>query len=168
MATMHALDPSRNRAGFSILELITVLVIGGVLVGITINSFSRVGGRMGVSSARSNFMSLNAQARSFAVERGVVVRLIVDPEANVVRVETGPAGAPVVLNRIDLQREFGVDIQVPAGALSPAGTLVLCMTPRGIANTACNSFAGATRLTFVRGDREARLDLLPLGQAREA
>jgi prepilin-type N-terminal cleavage/methylation domain-containing protein len=105
--------------------MVTVIVIGGVLTGIALNSFSRVRGQLSTRSAQSNFMGLHAQARAFSVERGVPVRLVVDEGTDRVRVEVlGPAGTQVQ-NELDFQEVFGVDLVTGQGSVN------ICFTPGG-------------------------------------
>ncbi len=154
----------RNRQGFTILELITVMVISTVLAGIVTVSFSRVQGQLGVQSAQSNFLSLHAQARAFASERGTMVFFVVDDADDEFRVEwvNPDSGEREVLNSVSVGREFNVNVSA-----SESGAQ-LCFTPRGIADPGCNTFTGTLRVELVRANRSASLLVLQLGQAREA
>ncbi len=148
--------------GFTILELIIVIVITGILVGVVINSFSRVAGQLNTRSAHDNFLSLHAQARAFAVERGVEVRLVIDSANDQVRIESTRDGAVEVLNQLNFRDEFQVDLVRVTGQ----GLLNLCFTPRGIANPACANAVGTeTTIRFEMGNRSRSIRLLPLGQA---
>jgi prepilin-type N-terminal cleavage/methylation domain-containing protein len=160
---------SRNssRAGFTLLEMIVVIVITGVLTAVTILSFSTVQGRLGARSAQNNFLSMHAQARAFAVERGVPVRFVIDAGNDLIRVEwTGPDGVQI-LNQLDLRQEFAVDVSLVSGATTnPA---VVCFTPRGIAAPACGTIDRVTRVRFTRGagaDGRREVEMLAFGQAR--
>lgn len=154
---------TRNTNGFTILELIIAVVISIVLAGIVTLSFSRVHGQLGVQSAQSNFLSLHAQARAFAAERGTIVRFVVDAGDDELRVEwTDPAtGVLEVLSGVNVMQEFGVDI------VSREQSAALCFTPRGVADPGCNTFDGTLDVDLVRGNRSASLTVLQLGQARE-
>jgi prepilin-type N-terminal cleavage/methylation domain-containing protein len=152
----------KGRRGFTYLELITVLAVGGILTAIVIGSFSRVHGQMGVRSAQATFLSLHAQARVSAVELGAVVRLMVDEQEARVWLETGPLDAPGVMTTVDFAQEFDVTIRTGAGDVA-----FLCMTPRGFADPTCNNFEGTLNVAFSRGGRTSRVEVLPLGRARE-
>lgn len=143
------------------LELLIVLVISGVLVGIISLSFSRVHGQLGVSAAQTQFFSLHAQARAFAVERGEVVRFVIDADEDEFRVELGDPGDPEILTQVSVRQEF--DVTVSSRVTSAA----LCFTPRGLADPNCNDFTGTLEVTLQRGNQTASLTLLQLGQARE-
>ena len=155
---------NRNTQGFTILELIIVLVISTVLAGIITLSFSRVQGQLGVQSAQTNFLSLHAQARAFAAERGTLVYFVVDDGDDEFRVEwdNPDTGTREVLNVVSVGQEFGVNVTA-----SESGAQ-LCFTPRGIADPGCNTFTGTLRVQLDRANRSAALLVLQLGQAREA
>jgi Tfp pilus assembly protein FimT len=143
--------------------MVTVIVIGGVLTGIALNSFSRVRGQLSTRTAQSNFMGLHAQARAFSVERGVPVRLVVDEGTDRVRVEIlGPAGTQVQ-NELDFREVFGVDLVTGQGSVN------ICFTPRGIANPNCaGAFSGGSLVVqFNAANRTRTVTVFPLGQARE-
>ncbi len=156
-----------TRAGFTLLEMIVVIAIGGVLTSIAILAFSQVQGQLATRSAQNNFLSLHAQARAVAVERGVPVQLVIDAGGDEVRIEwTGPDGLEV-LNRLNLGQEFDVNVTIPSGSTtSPAR---VCFTARGIANPGCGTVTEITRVRLQRGagDQGIReVEILPLGQAR--
>lgn len=159
--------PRRSRRGFTLLEMIVVITIGGVLASIAILAFSTVHGRLGARSAQSNFMSMHAQARAFAVERGVAVRFVMDAGQDEIRVEIVQGGDTEVLNRMNLQTEFAVDLTLRAGSTTSPG--VVCFTPRGIADPGCGTVTQQTTVRFQRGTRAdgiREVELLPFGQAR--
>lgn len=152
-----------RRDGFTLLEMLTVIVIGGVLTGIVLNSFSRVRGQLSTRSAQSNFMGLHAQARAFAVERGVLVRLVVDEANDRVRIEVLAPDGVDVRNQMDFREAFGVDMVTGQGSVN------ICFTPRGIANPACaGAFTGNSLVVrFDAADRSRTVTVFPMGQARE-
>jgi prepilin-type N-terminal cleavage/methylation domain-containing protein len=157
----------RPRRGFTLLEMIVVIAIGGILASIAILAFSTVHGRLAARSAQSNFLSMHAQARAFAVERGVPVRFVMDAGEDELRVEIVQGGDTEILNQLDLQSEFAVGLTLRAGSTTTPA--VVCFTPRGIAEPGCGT---VTQLTTVRLQRGTRADgireveLLPFGQAR--
>lgn len=166
---MNAMSRSRpgprnlDVRGFTILELITVIVIGAVMSGLMINAFSRVRGQLSTRSAQSNFMGLHAQARAFAVERGVQVRLVVDEDEDRVRIEVLAPDGVDVRNEMDFRSAFGVDMVTGQGSVN------VCFTPRGMANPACaGAFTGNSLVVrFDAGGRSRTVTVFPMGQARE-
>lgn len=147
-----------DRTGFTLLELLIVLVIGGILTSLTIRSFSQVHGSLGTSTAQSAFTAMHAQARALAVERGERILFVVDPETGVVSLEDED-GASVQSRNFD--GEYDVSIATTGGEIR------LCMTPRGFADPRCGNVSDRVEVRFTRGDRTRTLELLPLGQVRE-
>jgi prepilin-type N-terminal cleavage/methylation domain-containing protein len=156
-----------RRSGFTLLEMIVVITITGALSSIAILAFSTVHGRLGARSAQDNFLSMHAQARAFAVERGTTVRFIMDAVEDRLRIEwTGPDGVEV-LNELDLGGEFDVDMTLRSGSTASPG--IVCFTPRGLAEPGCGTVTATTRVRFTRGARAdgvREVELLPFGQAR--
>jgi prepilin-type N-terminal cleavage/methylation domain-containing protein len=150
---------TRRSAGFSVLELVIVLAVGGVLAGITITRFGGVQDRMAVRAAQAEFLSLHAQTRASAVERGIPLELAVDPATGAIEIREGCAGDGAVLQMSNLGANHKVSLETGDGPLT------LCMTPRGFADPGRNSFGQQGRVGFVRGPEQRGVVILPLGQA---
>ena len=97
----------KRRSGFSIIELVVVLMVGSVLTSIAISSFNGVSGRFATKGARQTFMAMNARAQAQAVEYGRIVRLNLDPDGDSVWLSR----AGEVLEVVDFREEFDVDIR---------------------------------------------------------
>ncbi len=151
----------RHRRGFTLLELLIVLVVGGVLSMVTIQSFSQVHGSLGARTAQSTFMTMHAQARASAVERGHNVILRVDPSSDRVELEAQTSDGPVVVRSRAFASDYDVSLETDGGVVE------LCMTPRGFASTSCGNVTSRVQVRFVRGDRTRSVTLLPLGQLME-
>ena len=142
-----------RRSGFTMIELVIVIMVGGILTAIAFRGFSSAQARMAARQARQNFASLHARTRANAIEMGATVQLNVDKDRDSVWVQRGAT-------RVETMRfrdELGVDIQ-------GTGTLRLCMNPRGFAETSCNSFSSTQTLTFAAGSDTAGLQIRTLGQ----
>lgn len=139
--------------GFTIVELVVVILVGMALVGIAMNSFSGVQGRMAARQARSTFASLHARARADAIEFGETSSLWADLDADSVWVQRGPT----VVEKVYFDGDLGVDIR-------GTGTLRLCMNARGFADPACNSFNSPQNVVFAAGSDTAGLQVRTLGQ----
>jgi prepilin-type N-terminal cleavage/methylation domain-containing protein len=146
----------RNRkGGFTILEMVVVVMVGALLAGIALQSLQGVQGRAAARQARMTFASLHARARANSIETGQLVRLGVDRDQDSVWVQRGTTRVETV--RFD--EELGVDIQ-------GTGQLTLCMNPRGFAETTCNSFTSTETVVFAAGGDTAGLQIRTMGQLR--
>ena len=144
-----------RRSGFSIIELVVVLMVGSVLTSIAITEFNGVSGRFAVKGARQTLMSMHARARVQAVEFGQTVKLHVDPGGDSIWLSRDGE----VLDVLDFGKEFNVDIQTSTDA-----EVRVCMNPRGFADTGCNSFTSPVTITFVLTSDSASVLILTLGQ----
>ena len=141
--------------GFTLIEVVIVVMVGIVLTGIALTALQGVQGRAAARQARQVFASLHARSRANAIEMGQLVRLNVDRDYDSVWVDRGTT-------RVETMRfddELGVDIQ-------GTGTLRLCMNPRGFAETACNSFTTTETLVFEAGGDTAAVQIHTMGQLR--
>ena len=145
----------KRRSGFSIIELVVVLMVGSVLTSIAISSFNGVSGRFATKGARQTFMAMNARARAQAVEYGRIVRLNLDPDGDSVWLSR----AGEVLEVVDFREEFNVDIRTSTDA-----ELSVCMNARGFADMGCNNFNSPVTVTFSLASDTASVRVLTLGQ----
>jgi len=149
-----------KRAGFSLLELVIALVFGGILASIAMSGFGGAQGRLSVRSAQASFLSLHAQTRALAVERGVQVQLLVDPATDVVSIRLGCDGGGDIVESRNFEDAYAVTVTTGGGTAS------LCITPKGVANPSLNAFPQTpARIVFTRGEAASEVTLLPLGQA---
>ena len=138
-----------DNKGFSLIEVVSVLMIGGVLA----NTAMSVTAWFSVNAARESLVALHARARAHAVERGTTVDFHLDPAGDSAWVEID--GETLEVARFD-----DVDLQA-------SGDITVCMSPRGIADTRCNSFSGVETVTFESRGESSSLDILPLGKLVE-
>lgn len=142
----------RRRQGFTVIELVVVIVVAGILIMIAIQAMGAVQHRMASEQAARTFQTLHARARAHAIEGGTNTRLVVDVAGDSVSVRRGGDA----LETIRFREEFGVDIT--------GSSLILCMGPRGYADTDCNSFTSPITLSFTQNGKTESVQLLPLGQ----
>jgi prepilin-type N-terminal cleavage/methylation domain-containing protein len=141
--------------GFSIIELVVVIMVGSVLTSIAITSFSGVSGRFATRGARQTFMAMHARARAHAVEYGRSVHLNLDPDGDSVWLSR----AGDVLEVLDFDEEFHVDIRT-----STSSDLKVCMNARGFADMGCNNFTSPVTVTFSLASDTASVRVFTLGQ----
>lgn len=142
------------RRGFTLIEMVIAIVVGGILLSIAIAGFGAVESRTAVRQARNVFAGLHARARAHAIEFGTTTRLEVDVGGDSVWISRDGT----TVESVPLGREFGVDLRAVGGAYT------LCMSPRGYADTGCTSFGGAVTLNFERASESMTATMLPMGQ----
>ena len=122
----------RRRPGYTVVELLFVLMIGGVLMSLAFPAFRDYGNRREAMSARHAFMMSAARARAASVERGEVVVLMVRIYRDTVFVMN--ADWTDTLEMIDYRDgEIRADIQLDN---TPA-PFRICYTPRGFVHPSC-------------------------------
>lgn len=144
----------RDQSGFTLSEVLVSLTLGAILTGMAVLNPNGARAGLAISGAERALGSLAARARAHAVERGAVVRLNVDPQADSIWVSLG---GDLVAGQ-GLRSEFGVDVSVEGGGFH------LCFTPRGFADPACSSSPQARVVQFSRASRTEEATILPLGQ----
>ena len=141
--------------GFSLLELVIVLMIAFVLLSVMTQRIGKARSVLAAQSARHTFLSLHARTRAQAIEFGVTVRLMVDIEGDSAWIAQG-AGT------IETYRfaPEGVDLQSD----SPDGIVELCIVARGYSEPRCNSMTQPISLAFVTTEASDSVFLTPLGR----
>jgi prepilin-type N-terminal cleavage/methylation domain-containing protein len=146
----------RRQRGFTIIEVIIVIVIGSILTGIAFKSFGVTSNQASARQARNVFNGMAARARAQAIESGRNTLLIADARGDSVLIL---ANGQIVEN-VRFGEEMNVDIQATQDVTR------LCMNPRGYADQNCNSFNTTVKMSFVQGSQTRSLEILPLGQIR--
>lgn len=124
---------ARRRGGFTVVELLFVVMIAGILMSLAVPAFHDYIDRRGVMNARSAFSMAAARARAAAVERGDMVILMVRIYRDSVFVMS--ADEADTLEVIDYRStgDSPADILVD-GTPAP---LRLCYSPRGFIHPSC-------------------------------
>ena len=141
----------RNRSGYTIIEMIVVLVIFAVVTGLSIPHLHAATSSAGLRSARTQTAIYLAQAHALAVQRGREAWFV--RSGNVVSVSVDSSGTQVVYGRPhDLSREHGVVIPTtthdvikfdPRGFAIGAGTVeTVVLTRDGMRDSVCMSKLG--------------------------
>jgi len=139
--------------GFTLVEVVIVLVIGSILMSIAMTGFGNARGPCAVRGARSTFAALHARTRAQAIEAGARVLLFVDVAGDSAFIWEGQN-----LETIRFDEELNVDLR------STGGNLRICMNARGFADPDCNSFDATAVLEFWHNADQASVEILPLGQ----
>jgi len=147
---------NRRAKGFTLIEVLIVLVISTILMSMAVKAFGATSSDLATRQARNVFNGMAARARAQAIESGFTTMLVANIPGDSVWIF---ANGRVVEN-VRFSEEMGVDIQ------ASATTVRICMSPRGYANTNCNSFKSAVKMAFVQGAESETIEILPLGQIR--
>lgn len=152
----------RRPTGFTMIELVIVILIGSLLTAVSLASFRNVQGRFAVRSAKTMYATLHQRARSRAVEMGETVIFFVDTVGDSAFIFSDG----VITDVTRFRSELNVDLR------ASQSTFFLCMTPRGYADYECGSYTGlftattnsAIRLQFWQNADSTSLIVLPMGQ----
>jgi prepilin-type N-terminal cleavage/methylation domain-containing protein len=149
-------DMKRQNSGFTVIELLIVLVLGVIMTSIALKGFGMVANQVSAREARDMFQSMVARTRAQAIESGFTTMLIADAQGDSVMV----LASGRIVENVRFGEELGVDIQTTERLTR------ICMNPRGFANPDCNSFSSPIKMAFVRGPKERTIEILPMGQIR--
>jgi len=154
--------PRGSRAGFTLIEMGFVLVIGGILLTIAIPGFSNVQRNKAAQNARDSFVWLANRARARAIETGTTQLLEIDPATDRAWiVKRNGTLATDTLQTVSYPSEFKA-----TAATSTNAKITLCYNPRGYA-WACDATFSPTfdvSVTFQFASRSAVALVRPLGQ----
>ena len=153
---------SSIRPGFSMVEMVIVIVIAGIIASFAIPSFNNTQQNRMAQNARDSFVWMGARARSRAIEMGTTFLLEVDPateRAWIVR--RNPSVAADTLQMVNFTTEYASTITTSTG-----NTISLCFNSRGYAwsCTGSQSPSANETVTFSHAQRTATARVKPLGQ----
>jgi len=147
---------ARSNSGFTMVELVIAILIGGILIGISVTSFSAVQARFAAKGALTTYETLHYRARAQAIEFGEDVSVHLDATGDSAWIEHNGS----VLESVRFG-DVGVDTRIfPASVTS----YKLCFSARGYTDTSCNSTNGILRLQFAQNADSVALWVFPFGQ----
>lgn len=124
------MDPRRNRCrGFTLVEVLMVIVIIGAVLAITLPSFRTSTVKSAVRGAADAISSLHAVARAAAIRRGRTADLVLPSGSNVavvVAAKVSGSGLDTIGAVTDLAKRFGVTVTSSKDTVA--------FSPRGIGN----------------------------------
>jgi prepilin-type N-terminal cleavage/methylation domain-containing protein len=113
------------RAGFTLVEVVIVVLILGVIGAVTVPAFRAVAGRDEVTVVADELALLLRRLRLSALERGATVELVIDPESGRYWswIHGGAASEPFVAGVIDLPEGIRLEANSPRVGFTfrPAG-----------------------------------------------
>lgn len=145
----------RSRRGFTLIEMLIVLVVGSMVLGVASREFVHVADQRAVSNVRDEAIRVAYEARSEALRSGRVIYMHVVPDSNVMRVQTGTGE---VLRELD-SSDFRADMV--------GNRASVCYTGRGYALPGCTTVKSNQAVGFTRGGDSTAVTILPLGQVRK-
>jgi prepilin-type N-terminal cleavage/methylation domain-containing protein len=155
----------RRTHGFTIIELLIVIMIGSVLVGVTFSGVQGVQTRMAVQGAKTAYMTVFQRSRAKSIEMGETIIIQSLSSTDVVRTWERSGNSIAITSTVNFRDEFDVDLQ--------GSSFYMCMTPRGYADRDCGGLrelAGYTGIStaqqvqFWLGTDSTSVLVLPLGQ----
>lgn len=154
----------RSPNGFTMIELVIVILIGSILTSVALTSFQGAQNALAVRNAKVMYATAHQRARSRAVEMGETVLFYMDVAGDSTFMWSLSGGGISDVTRY--RSELNVDIR------SPTGSYMLCMTPRGYADYNCGALSGIgitatdsiVNLQFWLNADSSSLTILPLGQ----
>ena len=136
-----------RNGGFTLIEVVVVLVLLGVVASVTVPAFRNAASGGPRVEVTGEVLRLLEGARSTALDRATVTRLMLDPRSGSYRIEADSVGYRVSI--------LEGRLSLPAGARleSGAGWLVARFTPTGTSVTDTIAVAGPDGTTRISVDR---------------
>jgi prepilin-type N-terminal cleavage/methylation domain-containing protein len=153
----------RTPSGFTLIELVVVILVGSILVGVAISSFQNAQAGYAARNGRVMYETLHQLARARSIEMGQTMRLIVDASgdsAYILHIDS------TVTDVTHFRDELGVDL------VSNPSRFLICMTPRGYADPDCPALPDTAIsipvfLGFKQAGDSSVVVILPMGQLLE-
>lgn len=117
----------RKATGFTVIEMLMVIVIAGIMMAVAIPFLRNTSQRTSVHGAADEISRLYATARASSIQRGKLAWLVLDPTNNtatVVAKQVAGAGIDTISKPDNLLKRYGVTFT--------ASTDSLIFTPRGV------------------------------------
>ncbi|MCK5650641.1 MAG: prepilin-type N-terminal cleavage/methylation domain-containing protein [Gemmatimonadetes bacterium] len=143
--------------GFTLMELIIVLVIASVLLSMAVGKIGQTRSVLAGGAARQAFLALHSRTRAQAIEFGTTARLMLDISGDSAWIVQGG-------ETIETYRFANDHVDVESN--SQDHTVQMCMIARGYSEPRCNSFTEPIELTFRTAESAASVVLLPMGQVK--
>jgi prepilin-type N-terminal cleavage/methylation domain-containing protein len=149
------------RSGFTLVELLLVLIIGGILMSYAVPSFTRITSAQNAQNARDRLVWMANRARSTALTQGRVELLEISPARNAAWiVRRGGTTAADTTEIVNFTGEYTATVTT-----STNNTITVCYSARGYAFVCTgNSPTANVDATITHIDKTATARIKPLGQ----
>lgn len=145
--------------GFTITELMIVLVLGGIAVAIATPSLSTAFRRTGLRAATDEFVSTHALTRSAAVRHGRTAELHIDNSSGRFWVEVDTGTTSVMKDTVGVLK----DVTTKNVSLN-SNRAVICFDSRGLPTTRGSCEAADATIIFSSGSRVDTVTVTALGR----
>lgn len=154
-------DIARNRDGFTLVELLIVMIIAGILLSYAVPSFMRMTASQNAQNARDRMVWMANRARSIALTRGQVELFEIDPARNAAWVvRRNPTTPADTVEIVYFGTEYSATLNTSTGT-----KITLCFSARGYAfNCGGNSPTVNEEAQLTHVEKVARARIKPLGQ----
>ena len=145
--------------GFTIVELVIVLVLAGIAIAIVSPPLNRAFQRTGTRAAMDEFASTHSLARSAAVRFGRISELHIDATNGRFWVEVDTSSTGGVKDTVGV-----VKYLEGTGVTLESDRTLLCFDARGLPTTRDSCEAPDATLRFTSGDKERIVTITALGR----
>lgn len=147
------------KKGFTVVELLVVLILAGIAIAIISPSLSRAFRRTGVRAAVDEFSSTHSLARSTAVRYGRLAELHIDAVGMAFWVEVDTSSGGGVRDTIGVVKYLDAnDVTVQSNRA------LLCFDARGLPSTRGSCESADAQLIFTSGSRVDTVSITALGR----
>ncbi len=142
------------RDGFTLIEMIMVIVVAGIMLAVAIPTFMRFSDRNALNSAAVAVSSLHARARISAIQRGRSTTLQLSPSTNqmwITSLKTTGSGTDTLGSVENLNTRFGLTFTSTSTSIT--------FTPRGVSTA-----TSATTIILSKGTKKDTLTITAAGR----
>lgn len=129
----------QTRRGFTIIEVIVVIVIGAILTGIVSLGIAGVQQATALDQSHRMLSSMIMRAKAQAIQEGRSIELRLNGPADYAAVVRNDGGTITTLEEMYFENELGIDLSLNSG-----NTATMCFGPNGVANTRCGGVASVS------------------------
>lgn len=127
------------RHGFTIIEMLVVIVIGTILTGIVSLGLAGVQQSTALDQSHRMLAALTNRARAQAIQEGRTIELRIHDGNSYAAVVRNDGGTLTTLEEFDFDDELNINLDLDGG-----GAVKMCFGANGVANTRCGGVASVS------------------------